>query len=66
MQELKLNLEIDDINLVLEGLGHLPFARVYALVGKIQEQAARQLQGAEAAKPEIAAIAGRTQTAALK
>jgi len=65
MQKIELNLESEEINLVLEGLGHLPFARVYALVGKIQEQAARQLQSAEAAKPEIAAVAGRTP-AALK
>jgi hypothetical protein len=65
MQEIKLSLEIDEVNLVLEALGHLPFARVYALVGKVQEQAARQLQSAEAAKPEIAAVPARTQ-AALK
>lgn len=63
MQEIKLNLEIEEINLVLEGLGMLPFARVYTLVGKVQEQAARQLQGAESAKPEIAAVPVRTQAA---
>jgi len=65
MQKIELSLEIDEINLVLESLGNLPFARVYALVGKIQEQAARQLQGGDAAKPEIAALPGRAP-AALK
>ena len=63
MQKIELNLEIEEISLVLEGLGHLPFARVHALVGKVQEQAARQLQSAEAANPEIAAVPGRTQVA---
>jgi hypothetical protein len=29
-------------------VGNLPFARVYALVGKIQAQAAEQLQAAQA------------------
>ena len=45
MQEIQLKLTIDDVNLILEAAGALPFARVYALIGKIQEQAAQQLQG---------------------
>ena len=36
---------------ILEGVGLLPFARVYQLVGKLQEQARRQLNG-DAASPE--------------
>ena len=43
MQEITLNLTLDETNLVLEGLGHLPFAKVYALVGKIQSQAGAQI-----------------------
>jgi hypothetical protein len=42
--EIQLRLTIDDLNLVLEGIGNLPFARVFALVGKIQAQAGEQLQ----------------------
>ncbi|MGR9053654.1 MAG: hypothetical protein ACU84J_13495 [Gammaproteobacteria bacterium] len=49
MKELDLNLSIDEINLILEGLGNLPFNKVYALIAKIQEQAGRQLQSPEAA-----------------
>ncbi|CAD5372268.1 conserved hypothetical protein [Rubrivivax sp. A210] len=48
MQDIKLNLAIEDVNLILEGLGNMPYAKVYTLVAKIQEQAARQL---EAARP---------------
>jgi hypothetical protein len=48
MQEIKLSLTIEEANLVLEGLGNLPYARVYALVAKVQEQAARQLEPAPA------------------
>lgn len=40
---LKLELSIDDVNLILESLGQLPFARVYGLIGRIQEQARAQL-----------------------
>ena len=60
MQEITLKLAIDDVNMILEGVGTLPFARVYALVGKIQEQAARQLdasrpsQAGEGAARELA------------
>jgi hypothetical protein len=46
-----LNLSVEETNLILEGLGNMPFAKVYALVGKIQEQASEQLkQGAEPAE----------------
>lgn len=44
MPDIELRLSIDDLNLVLEGIGNLPFARVFALVGKIQAQAGAQLQ----------------------
>ncbi|MEK8048736.1 hypothetical protein AACH10_00625 [Ideonella sp. DXS22W] len=41
---LQLQLSLDDVNLLLEAVGALPFARVYGLVGRIQSQAAAQLQ----------------------
>ena len=44
MRELELGLSIDEVNLILEALGSLPFAQVYTLVGKIQQQAAAQLE----------------------
>ena len=47
MNEIRLTVTIDEANLILEALGQLPFAKVYALVGKIQEQASRQLNGQE-------------------
>lgn len=43
---LQLQLSLDDVNLLLEAVGALPFARVYGLVGRIQAQAAAQLQAA--------------------
>ena len=52
MRELELKVTIDEANLILEGLGNLPFAKVFALVAKIQEQAARQIRGAGAAGVE--------------
>ncbi len=45
-QNLRLELSIDDVNLILESLGQLPFARVYSLIGRIQEQARAQLPSA--------------------
>ena len=43
MQKINLNLTIDEANLILEALGELPFSKVFQLIGKIQEQAGRQL-----------------------
>lgn len=60
-KEIQLQLTTEEINLLLEGLGNLPFVKVYQLIGKIQEQAARQMndengqaveQGLLVAKPE--------------
>ena len=61
MQEIKLSLAIEEVNLILEGLGSLPFAKVYALVGKIQEQAARQIEADNASKAEAAPVSGETR-----
>jgi hypothetical protein len=43
MKDIQLNVTIEEANLILEALGNLPFARVYTLIGKIQEQAGTQL-----------------------
>lgn len=49
MKNIQLELSIDETNLILEALGALPFARVYALIGKIQQSARTQIgdQGAD-------------------
>ena len=54
MHEINLKLAIEDVNMILEGVGTLPFARVYALVGRIQEQAAQQIRAGQAAQTERA------------
>jgi hypothetical protein len=41
---IKLELEVEETNLILEALGSLPFVRVYQLIGRIQEQARAQIQ----------------------
>ncbi len=43
MKELKLTLTVEEVNLILEAVGQLPFARVYTLVAKLQQQAQQQL-----------------------
>ena len=58
MREVKLTVTIEEANLLLEGLGQMPFARVYALVAKLQEQAASQLDGAGEAPARLLKDAG--------
>lgn len=45
VREIHLSVTVDEANLILEGVGLLPFARVYALVAKVQQQAREQLGG---------------------
>ncbi|WP_020536760.1 hypothetical protein [Lewinella cohaerens] len=40
---LKLELTVEEVNLILSALGKLPFEQVFSLVNKIQQQAAEQL-----------------------
>jgi hypothetical protein len=47
MNELVLKVKVEEANLILEALGQMPFKQVYALVGKIQEQASQQLGESE-------------------
>lgn len=42
-KEINLRLSVDEVNLVLEAIGQLPFVKVYSLVAKIQQQAREQL-----------------------
>ena len=47
MKNIDLQLSIDDTNLILEALGALPFARVYVLIGRIQDAARAQLDASD-------------------
>lgn len=53
MNEIELKINVEEANVILEALGQLPFAKVYNLVGKIQDQAAKQLNNNEPAAAEI-------------
>lgn len=44
MSTIRIELGVDDVNLVLEALGKLPFVQVYQLIGRIQSQAQAQVQ----------------------
>ena len=62
MEEISLQITVDEANLLLEALGTLPFVKVYALIGKVQEQAGQQLSpkgppgGTEKAEPPSPSI----------
>ena len=45
MKELNIKLTINELNLILESLGNLPYIRVYELINQIQNQAKEQLNG---------------------
>ncbi len=45
MKEIKLQVSVEEANLILEALGNLPFIKVYGLIGKLQEQASQQVNG---------------------
>ncbi len=49
MTEINLRVSLDDANLILDALGQQPFAKVFTLVNKIQQQASEQINGGESA-----------------
>ena len=64
--DLKFTLTTDETNLVLEGLGHLSFGKVYKLVSKIQRQAQQQLSGRSADSADAAALRFPTEETSEK
>lgn len=50
--ELHLTLTVSEINLILEALGNLAYARVYEVVDKIKEQSYNQLNRSNHRFPE--------------
>jgi hypothetical protein len=46
-KEIKLTLSLDEANLILDALGEQPFAKVFGLIEKIQQQASQQLNKME-------------------
>lgn len=42
-KEINFRLTVAEANLILQAVGELPFAKVYQLVTKLQQQAAEQL-----------------------
>ena len=42
-ENINLQLSAEEINLLLEGLGNMPFVKVYTLIAKIQQQASVQI-----------------------
>ena len=53
--EIHLKLTTEEANILLEALGNLPFIKVYALIGKIQSQAAAQVATATSAAQQTQA-----------
>jgi hypothetical protein len=44
MKEINFTVTVDEANLILRGIGLLPFAEVYQLVARLQQQAGRQFE----------------------
>ena len=57
---LTLKLALDDVNLVLEALGQMPYLRVHDLIARIQEQGRAQVQDATAGPSNGDARSGDT------
>ena len=53
-QQISLQLSVDEINTILNALGDRPYAQVFGIIQKIQQQAASQLQAASANGQEAA------------
>ena len=48
---IKLELTVDEVNMILRVLSKHPFEEVFAVIGKIKQQGDAQVKPAEAAEP---------------
>lgn len=44
MQPIQLQLTLDEVNVILNALGNLPYAQVYQLIHKINQQSVPQVE----------------------
>ena len=58
---IKLDLEVNEVNLILRSLGKHPFDEIAALIGKIKQQGEAQLAEQEKAAAEAPAPAAETE-----
>jgi hypothetical protein len=42
-KQIELKLSVDEVNIILESVGQMPFIKVFSLIEKIQHQAEQQL-----------------------
>ncbi len=52
-QEIQFTVSLQEANQIFKALGNLPFAEVYELIGKLNEQANTQLNNQNANDPDI-------------
>lgn len=62
MKRIQLSVTVDEANLVLEGLGQLPFVKVYELIADLQRQAKGQLESKGPAAVATLAVSGDERT----
>ncbi len=55
MQNLTLELSIDEVNVILEALGAMPYVKVFGVIDRIQQQAREQVVTDSGSGGEIAA-----------
>jgi hypothetical protein len=51
MDPIRLELNLDEVNLILQALGKQPFEQVYLLIQKIHQQVGDQVQPIEGREP---------------
>ena len=61
MTTIRLSLTPEDLNLVLVGLGQLPYLQVHELIGRIQTEAGPQLLDAARARDDEATSRARLE-----
>lgn len=53
-----LKFELDEVNVILNSLGNMPYAQVFKVIQKLQEQAAPQVQAAQQQEKETGKAEG--------
>lgn len=59
MEEIELKLTLNEVNQILEALGQRPYAQIYQLVHKVQEQAQSQIRASAQANHAPSALNDR-------
>ena len=65
MEQISINLTLEEVNIILDSLGRLPYSEVFHLIHKVKAQAEAQVEANEMRRHEHESVAAQAHSEVL-